>query len=79
MTQEPTQKQRDYLSSLVMNSKRSRGTSIELDKAAQELGYETWDEAPMSRKVVSCLIDIYLGKATAGLYIWAVRQELAAA
>jgi hypothetical protein len=76
MTQ-ATDKQKSFLSSLVMKSKRSRGTSIALDEAAQEsFGYETWDEAPLSKRVISCLIDIYLGKADVGLFVWAVKQEI---
>lgn len=79
MTQEPTQKQRDFLSSLVSN-KRNRRMTEGLDFIAQDkFGFDHWDDAPLSKRVVSCLIDIYLGKADAGLFVWAVRQELEAA
>ena len=75
MTQ-ATDKQRNFLAKLVSN-KRNRGLSEMLDMVADEkLGLDHWDDAPLSKRVVSCLIDIYLGKADAGLYVWAVRQEL---
>ena len=76
MTQEPTEKQRAYLASLV-SKKQNRRMSEHLDMVAEEkLGLDHWTDAPLSRKVISCVIDIYLGKADAGLYVWAVRQEL---
>lgn len=81
MTQEPTEKQMNFLRSLMTKGgKWIHGANVEMDRAAEEeFGYEKWDEAPLSRKVVSCVIDIYLGKADAGLYVWAVRRELEAA
>lgn len=75
MTQEATEKQRKFLA-------RISGTEriqTALNEAAAQFGYDHWYEAPMSKKVVSCCIDIFLGKADAGLYVWAVRRELEAA
>ena len=76
---EATDKQMSFLNSLMAKGgKWIHGANVEMDKAAAEqFGYEQWNEAPLSRKVVSCVIDIYLGKADAGLYVWAVKQELA--
>lgn len=73
---EATDKQRSFLASLV-SKKQNRRLGEALDLVAEEqLGLDHWSDAPLSKRVVSCLIDIYLGKADAGLYVWAVRQEL---
>jgi len=72
---EATDKQRKYLASLIMKSKCSHDTSLLLDQAAQDLGYEEWTDAPLTKRLASCLIDIYLGKADIGLYVWAVRKD----
>lgn len=77
MTQAPTEKQTKYLALCIQKARRGHDTNALLDQAAaQNFGLESWEEAPISKKVCSCLIDIFLGKADIGLYVWAVRQEL---
>lgn len=72
---EATDKQRKYLVALMQN-KRNRSVSEALDLVAEEkLGLDHWTDAPLSKRLVSCVIDIYLGKADPGLYVWAVRKD----
>lgn len=71
---EATDKQRQFLASLI-NKPRNRRLTEALDFAAEEIGFEHWDDAPLTKRLASCLIDIYLGKADVGLYVWAVRKD----
>lgn len=73
---EATEKQRALLVKLASN-KRNRRTNEALDLVAETLGYNHWDEAPLTKRVASAAIDIFFGNADVGLYVWAVKQDQA--
>ncbi len=74
---EATEKQRAFLVKLATN-KRNRRTCEALDLVAETLGFDHWDEAPLTKRVASAVIDIFLDNADLGLFVWAVRQEVEA-
>ena len=72
---EPTDKQRGYLASLVRKCKNHQFMA-DLDAVAEEqFGFEYFAQAPMTKRLCSCLIDIFTGQADFGLYVWAVRKD----
>lgn len=69
---EATDKQRQYLASLVSKDRR---TSEALDELAETVGLDHWSEAPMTKRLASAAISIFKGEATLGLYVWAVQKD----
>ena len=68
---EATEKQMNFLNRI----SGTESIAMDLNEAASQFGYDHWYEAPLSKRLASCCIDIFLQKADAGLYVWAVRKD----